>query len=134
MGLAWAGHERHEPCLVDGMTLPRPREAETGQLPPRQPEARVPFDVHARMAEAIVANGSRLELFGVPFVLEDPARAESLVAHYRDAILLHFNERVSAPDASIWRSFADQAHDQLERHAELDASVLDVLRLTIDNL
>lgn len=114
--------------------LPYPREVETGQLPPRAPEPRVAFDVEASVQDAIVANGPHVEVFGVAYVLDDAASAEGLVERYRNAVLHHFNERVAAPDAAIWHLFAEQAHDQLERHPVLDDDVLAVLRLTIDNL
>jgi hypothetical protein len=116
------------------MALPYPREAETGQLTPRRPEPRIAFDVEASVEDAIAADGSHVEVFGVPFILADDTGAEALVERYRQAVLQHFNERVAAPDAGIWHQFSARAHDQLEHHAQLDDSVLEVLRLTIDNL
>lgn len=116
------------------MTLPYPREAETGQLPPRHPEPRVVFDVEASVKDAIVARGSHVEIFGAPYLLDDAASAEALVESYRNAVLLHFNEHVAAPDATVWQAFADRAHDQLAHHPALDGDVLEVLQLTIDNL
>lgn len=116
------------------MTLPHPREAETGQLTPRRPEPRVAFDVETRIQDAIVAHGSHVEIFGARYELDDAAAAESLADLYRNAVLVRFNERVAAPDASIWRLFTDQVHDQLQHHPQLDGSVLEVLKLTIDNL
>jgi hypothetical protein len=125
---------RHEVCLVTGMSLPYPREVETGQLSPRRPEPRAAFDVEASIQRAIVANGAHVDVFGVPYAMDDATSAEALVERYRSAVLLHFNERVAAPDAAIWQLFAAQVHDQLEHHAQLDDDVLEVLRLTIDNL
>jgi len=116
------------------MSLPYPREAETGQLSPRRPEPRVAFDVEAAVQGAIVANGALVVVFGVPYVVSDAASAEALVERYRSTLLLHFNERVSAPDPSLWQLFAAQVHDQLEHHPDLDDGVLEILRLTIDNL
>jgi hypothetical protein len=116
------------------MTLPYPRETETGQLPPRRPEPRVTFDVEASVHDAIVATGSHIEVFGVPFELADATSADAVVDGVRRAVLLHFNERVAAPDAAIWHQFSARAHDQLEHHTQFDDSVLEVLRLTIDNL
>lgn len=116
------------------MSLPYPREFETGQLPPRAPEPRVAFDVESSVRAAIVANGADVELFGVPYRLQDASSAASLVERYRRFVLIHLNEHVSAPDEGIWRGFADQAHDQLAHHPTLDDDVLQVLRLTIDNL
>ena len=115
------------------MSLPYPRETETGQLPTRQPQPRVAFDVEASVRDAIAANGSIVDMFGVSYVLDDAAHAEALVERYRDAVLLHFNERVAAPDAAIWQLFVDQVRDQLEHHPQLDDDVLGMLRLTIDN-
>lgn len=116
-----------------GMSLPYPNEVETGDLSPLEPEPRNAFDVGARLRQAIVAHGSDVEIFGVAFGAQDAASAEALVERYRGAVQSHFNERVSAPDATLWQSFADQVHDQLEQHAQLDDGVLDVLNLTIDN-
>jgi len=116
------------------MALPYPREVETGQLPPRRAEPRVAFDVEASVQDAIVARGSHVEIFGAAYQLDDDASAQALVERYRNAVLVHFNERVAAPDPTVWRWFADQAHDQLQHHPVLDDDVLGVLRLTIDNL
>ena len=124
----------HEVCLGLGMTLPHPREAETGELPPRRPEPRIAFDVETRVLEAIAARGSTVEIFGARYRLDDAAAAQSLAELYRNAVLVRFNERVAAPDESVWRLFSDQVHDQLQNHPELDASVLQMLQLTIDNL
>lgn len=116
------------------MTLPHPREVETGELPPRRPQPRVAFDVEARVLAAIVAHGPYVEVFGARYELDDAAAAESLADLYRNAVLVRFNERVSAPDASVWGLFADQVHDQLQHHPQLDGSVLAMIELTIDNL
>jgi len=116
------------------MTLPYPREAETGQLPPRRPEPRVAFDVEASLEDAIVGTGSHIEVFGVPFDLAHDTSADAVVDGFRRVVLLHFNERVAAPDAAVWQQFSARAHDQLEHHAQFDDSVLEVLRLTIDNI
>lgn len=115
------------------MTLPHPREAETGELPPRRPQPRVAFDIEARVLDAIVARGSHVEIFGARYELDDGAAAESLAELYRSVVIARFNERVAAPDASVWRLFADQVHDQLRHHPQLDGSVLEMLKLTIDN-
>lgn len=115
------------------MTLPYPPEVETGELPNRAPRPRVAFDVEACVQDAIVANGDHVEIFGVSYVVGDASSADALVERYRNAVLDHFNERVAAPDATIWRLFAEQAHDQLEQHPTLNDEVLEVLRLTIDN-
>jgi hypothetical protein len=116
------------------MALPYPFEAETGELQPRQPHLRVAFDVEASVEAEIRANGSNVEVFGAHYPMEDAAIADATVEYYRNMVTLHFNERVSAPDPDIWQLFADQANNQLEHHPELDDSVLDMLRLTIDNL
>ena len=116
------------------MTLPHPREVETGELTPRRPEPRVAFDVETRVLDAIVAQNSHVEIFGARYELDDAAAAESLADLYRNAVLVRFNERVAAPDASVWSLFADQVRDQLQHHPRLDASVLEMLKLTIDNL
>ena len=92
------------------------------------------FDVETRVLDAIIANGSHVEVFGARYELDDAAAAESLADLYRNAVLVRFNERVSAPDASLWRLFADQVHDQLQHHPQLDGSVLAMIELTIDNL
>jgi hypothetical protein len=94
---------------------------------------RISFDVEASVADAIRATGADIEIFGVHFDVADPETANTLVDRYRDAVSTHFNERVSAPDAAIWDQFADQANAQVEQQTRLD-DVLDVLRLTIDNL
>jgi hypothetical protein len=116
------------------MALPYPFETETGELQPRQPELRVAFDVEASVEAAIRANGSNVEIFGAIYPVADAADADATVEYYRNMVTRHFNERVSAPDPDIWQHFADQVHDQLEQHPQLDERVLDMLRLTIDNL
>jgi hypothetical protein len=116
------------------MSLPYPHEVETGQLRSRRAEPRLAYDVRAAVERAIRSTGTDVEIFGVRFVVDDPMTAESLVERYRDAVSHHLSERVSAPDADIWQTFAEQAHDQVEQHTRLDDHVLEVLRLTIDNL
>ena len=101
---------------------------------PRRPEPRIAFDVEARILDAIVADGSHVEIFGARYELDDSAAAESLTELYRNAVLVRFNERVAAPDASVWRLFAGQVQDQLQHHPQLDGSVLEMLKMTIDNL
>jgi hypothetical protein len=115
------------------MTLPHPREVETGELPPRRPEPRVAFEIETRVRDAIVASGSHVEIFGARYELDDDAAAASLAALYRSTVISRFNERVAAPDASVWRLFSDQVQDQLRHHPQLDGSVLVMLKLTIDN-
>jgi hypothetical protein len=116
------------------MSLPYPREVETGELRPRRQEPRVTFDVEASVEDAIRASGPDVEVFGVRFAVSEPRTADATVEYYRNAVAQHFNERVSAPDAAIWQLFEEQAHDQVAEHTVLDDHILDVLRLTIDNL
>jgi hypothetical protein len=116
------------------MTLPYPREVETGQLKPRRPAPRVVFDVEASVADAIRFSGSEVEIFGVSFVVDEPRTAEAVVERYRAEVATHFNERIAAPDAQLWQEFADIANAQVARHTRLEDDILDVLRSSIDNL
>lgn len=116
------------------MTLPYPREVETGQLKPRRAAPRVSFDVQASVEEAIRFSGSTVEIFGVRFVVDDARAAEVVVERYRAEVATHFNERVAAPDAQLWQEFADIANAQVEQHTRLDDDILGVLRSSIDNL
>ena len=116
------------------MALPYPFETESGELQPRPPELRVAFDVEASVEAAIRTSGSDVEIFGATYPMADAPSADATVEHYRNMVTSHFNERVSAPDPDIWQHFADQVHDQLEQHPQLDDGVLDMLRMTIDNL
>jgi hypothetical protein len=125
---------RHEVCLMPGMTLPYPREVETGQLKPRRPAPRVTFDVEASVAEAIRFSGSNVEIFGVRFAVDEARTAEAVVERYRADVATHFNERVATPDAQLWQEFADIASAQVEQHTRLDDDILGVLRSSIDNL
>lgn len=116
------------------MTLPHPREVETGQLKPQRPAPRVTFDVAASVDDAIRFSGANVEIFGVRFGVDDARSAEALVERFRSAVTTHFNERVSAPDALLWDEFADVARAQIERHPSLDEDILVVLRSSIDSL
>ena len=115
------------------MSLPYPYEAETGQLPPRRPVPRTPFDVEGHVNDAIRARGDdSVEVFGVALRVLPPESPGPVVEHLRRGVLNHFLERVSAPDDDTWQSFASQAHEQLAGRTEVDATTLRILRLTID--
>jgi hypothetical protein len=116
------------------MALPYPHEVETGQLSPRSPEVRRPFDVDEHVAAALEAQDDALLAFGV--ALRPPAGedAPAAASRFRAALVSHFNERRPDADAATWDSFASQARAQLERLEQADEHALRVLLITIDGL
>ena len=116
-----------------GMTLPKPYEAETGQLKSRPHFVRLDFGVERHMRQAIQSNGEMDELFGVQYPIVVPDNG-AFLEHLRSNLTAHFNDRVATPDAAVWQQFADVARAQLERHARLDDDTLQTLRATIDGL
>jgi hypothetical protein len=116
------------------MALPYPPEVETGKLQPRERDSRRRFAIDEHVARAIEPVGSELLLFGV--TLRPPPGADplDLAAHFRQALLAHFNERRPDADAATWQLFADQARAQLEQLEQADDHALRVLLLTIDGM
>lgn len=116
------------------MTLPYPYEVETGALRPRRPAPRTSLDVEGHVDDAIRVQGGALEVFGVPMDVEGPDSVRTVAKQLRQAVMLHFQERISAPDDDTWQLFATQVHDQLEGRTAFDPSIPRTLRLTIDSL
>lgn len=116
------------------MSLPYPHEVETGALRPRPVTPRTTLDVEAQLQDAIRISGSQIEVFGVPLQVPPHESADAIAEPLRRAVATHFEQRFSAPDLAIWESFASQARAQLEGRTQLDASTLNILRITIDAL
>jgi hypothetical protein len=116
------------------MALPYPHEVETGQLSPRTPEIRRPFDVDEHLAQQLEARDEGLVAFGV--TLRPPAGEDAITTatRFHAALVSHFNEKRPDADAATWDSFASQARAQLERLEQADEHALRVLLITIDGL
>jgi hypothetical protein len=127
-GLAWA--------MLNSslMALPYPHEVETGQLRPRAPEARRPFDMDEHMAQSVEARADELVAFGVTLRVPPGEDAQDVASRFRAALVDHFNERRPAADLATWDSFVSQARAQLERLEQADDHALHVLLITIDGL
>ena|SRR5688572_16435378 len=116
------------------MTLPYPREVETGRLKPRKPEPRRPFDVRRALAAAVRAEGDGLQLFGVRLQSWSGGSLDQVVALYRDMLASHFEERRSQPDYATWDIFSSAAAAQVRSLGRADGETLRALLMIIDGL
>ena len=116
------------------MTLPYPREVETGRLKPRKPESRRPFDVRRALASAVRAEGNGLELFGVRLESWSGGSLQQVVELYRDMLSHHFEERRPHPDYATWDIFSSSAAAQVRRSGRADSETLRNLLQIIDGL
>jgi hypothetical protein len=116
------------------MALPYPQEVETGQLKPRVPRPRAPFDIVQHLRDEIRTSGARVELFGAERDLAEGENAAPLVNRFRDTLAMHLQERRPDCDELTWDLFASQARALVEQSSVIDDDMLRVLLLTIDGL
>jgi len=116
------------------MSLPYPPEVETGQLSPRAPQPRRPFDIDEHVAQSLEVRADQLVAFGVPLRMPAGDAAQDVASRFRAELVSHFNARRPDADRATWDSFASQARAQLEQLEQANEHVLRVLLMTIDGL
>jgi hypothetical protein len=116
------------------MTLPYPYEVETGQLKPRPPAPRAPFDIAGHLEREIRPAGSDLLMFGKCLQPPPDSSASEAAALFRHLLRARFAAWRPNADAATWELFESQAHAEAENADRANDALIHSLLLTINGL